>query len=1027
MRSWFRGVSVVAAAGLVAGLLSVVLVAAPASATTTYSDYVVFGAHGVFIGAGSTVIGMVGAANNNAGTYPSQPDEALGLNGGAEITGDSRVGGDVDMANSTALDSELYREGSLTIGSGSTIGGAALSAGTYPGASPNAHDHFVADADLPSQTLLQQSVWPGGLGSNCPTGGPDESFASNGQSITLTPGNWGEVKAGSTSTLTFNGAGNYFINRIQFGGGLTIKATPGAHVFVCGDVTLAGGTTAPLAPAVSLTPGQFTWEVAGIGVTAGTNAFTGTGFNWIGNVLVPTRGIHFGTGGGGAMWLGYMWGDHVDIEHGVITTKPPKKSGIKFNDVNGDGIYEPLAGETTLTGWTIYVDYNDNGQLDAGEPSAVTGVGGFYEITDITPGTWKVREVQQAGWTCTFPTTNDAKPDVAGGCYHQETFANGDDLNNNDFGNRVLFSPPNKSGVKFDDLNGNGQKDAGEPGINGWGIDLYLSPDFVNPAAQTTTATINNVDGAYVFTSLAAGDYRVCEEGPPQGYAGYVQTTPNSSTPSPNGQGETTTDQCPAPNNWGYEFTAQSGVNLVDNDFGNWKPPTKTGQKWVDNNADGIKDGADAGIQNWTIKALDPNNNNAEVVSTTTDQNGNYTLNFPKAGTFIVCEVAQTGWTQTFPNTVTNTPPDSVTDTCPTPTYGKYGYLVTVQSGTALSNDDFGNEPPPVTCQKPTMIDRMNLVYPNNKGPDITVRTWLNESIQSAVDNATDLNNDGYIIVVVIANSSGALGGSANQSVVVSHNYGSDKPFGLFGCSVTLTGGGAGPAISVSPTATAKLWSTGLGGRSTNIFVMDLHGSNSAIGAQIDSSNGFTRYLDNSCNGTCGKGANGVGIKVIGNNNTVHNGEGTGNTGDGVQVYGNGNLLDTTDAIGNGGNGFTIVGNNNLLQMRKAGDTKKGNGGAGVYVNGTGNQLTQITAIYNTGPGFWVTGGTSGTGANAFVKNNSAQYQTTDYKLNGYVKNTSGGNKAEGVVVPKTTSPTKCVGTFPAQGATTNFSNATCT
>ena len=45
---------------------------------------------------------------------------------------------------------------------------------------------------------------------------------------------------------------------------------------------------------------------------------------------------------------------------------------------------------------------------------------------------------------------------------------------------------------------------------------------------------------------------------------------------------------------------------------------------------------------------------------------------------------------------------------------------------------------------------------------------------------------------------------------------------------------------------------------------------------------------------------NGTGIKVLGNNNTVHNGAAQGNTGVGVQVDGNSNYVTDTDVFANG-------------------------------------------------------------------------------------------------------------------------------
>ena len=132
---------------------------------------------------------------------------------------------------------------------------------------------------------------------------------------------------------------------------------------------------------------------------------------------------------------------------------------MKFDDQNADGVKD--TGEPGLGGWTIFVDYNDNGTLDTGEPSAVTSAGGTgqpplgtYEITGINPGTFKVREVAQTGWTCSYP--NPGTPDAVTGvvtstaCYYEETFVSGVAETANDFGNWTAAS---KSGMKFDDQN----------------------------------------------------------------------------------------------------------------------------------------------------------------------------------------------------------------------------------------------------------------------------------------------------------------------------------------------------------------------------------------------------------------------------------------------------------------------------------------------------------------------------------------------------------------------------------------------
>ncbi|MCL1474338.1 S8 family serine peptidase [Argonema antarcticum] len=80
---------------------------------------------------------------------------------------------------------------------------------------------------------------------------------------------------------------------------------------------------------------------------------------------------------------------------------PGEIHGIKWNDVDGDG--ELDAGESGLANWTIFLDENQNGQLDAGEESTVTNANGEYEFTDLDLGTYTVAEVLKDGWVQTYP------------------------------------------------------------------------------------------------------------------------------------------------------------------------------------------------------------------------------------------------------------------------------------------------------------------------------------------------------------------------------------------------------------------------------------------------------------------------------------------------------------------------------------------------------------------------------------------------------------------------------------------------
>ena len=67
--------------------------------------------------------------------------------------------------------------------------------------------------------------------------------------------------------------------------------------------------------------------------------------------------------------------------------------GFKFEDLDGDGFYEPDEGDTAKEGVTLFLDTNGNGVLDNGELSDVTDSDGNYSFIGVPAGTYTLVEV----------------------------------------------------------------------------------------------------------------------------------------------------------------------------------------------------------------------------------------------------------------------------------------------------------------------------------------------------------------------------------------------------------------------------------------------------------------------------------------------------------------------------------------------------------------------------------------------------------------------------------------------------------
>ncbi|MCS7033605.1 MAG: S8 family serine peptidase [Phycisphaerae bacterium] len=79
-------------------------------------------------------------------------------------------------------------------------------------------------------------------------------------------------------------------------------------------------------------------------------------------------------------------------------------SGTLYGDYDGDGVRDP--GEPGLAGWTVFVDLNNNGSPNTGEPQVITGSGGLYSF-DLAPGNYRIRAVLQPGFVQTSPAGDD--------------------------------------------------------------------------------------------------------------------------------------------------------------------------------------------------------------------------------------------------------------------------------------------------------------------------------------------------------------------------------------------------------------------------------------------------------------------------------------------------------------------------------------------------------------------------------------------------------------------------------------------
>ncbi len=269
---------------------------------------------------------------------------------------------------------------------------------------------------------------------------------------------------------------------------------------------------------------------------------------------------------------------------------PITLSGTVFEDLNVDNLRQ--TGEPGIAGVQLSLLESVGGDYVATGMTTTTDSLGNYRFEGLQPGDYRVVETQPGGYLSVGAAAGTVDGATRGvvtnvDVLSQITLDGGEDSIHNDFAETL---PASISGHVYHDADNNGRMDAGETGIAGVQVTLYIQPDGEKIASGISTTT--DANGYYQFDGLMPGGYKLVEV-QPDGYLDGLDAAGNAGGTAHN----------PGDLIDGVQLAGgQAGENY---DFGELLSACVSGYVYVDANNNGTFDASETGIGGATLTLLD--------------------------------------------------------------------------------------------------------------------------------------------------------------------------------------------------------------------------------------------------------------------------------------------------------------------------------------------------------------------------------------------------------------------------------------